>query len=274
MLTSGSREPGGPLSINGGKPLRIDQEKYAFEKRENGKPVIIPGNPDHSLLMQLMESDDPGLVMPIHPSRSAHGRILAPEKIALVRQWIKQGAKYEPHWAYTSPKKSALPEVTHSDWAKDNPLDSFIAARFEKAGLTPNPEEKSYRLIRRLYFDLTGLPPTPEELEEILHDGRDFDTVYRETVDRLLKSDGYAEHWTRHWLDVARYADTHGYQLDNYRSIWPYRDWVINAFKENMPFDQFTREQIAGDMMPNATTEQISPRVLTAVYRPMGRRDR
>jgi hypothetical protein len=254
---SGSREPGGPLSINGGKPLRIDQEEYAFEKRENGKPVIIPGNPDQSLLMQLMESDDPGIVMPIHPSRSPHGRILAPEKIALVRQWIKQGAKYEPHWAYVSPKKSAFPDVTHSDWAKDNPIDSFIAAQFEKAGLTPNPEEKPYRLIRRLYFDLTGLPPAPEELKKILNDDRDFDTVYRETVDRLLNSDAYAEQWAKHWLDVARYADTHGYQLDNYRSIWPYRDWVISAFKENMPFDQFTREQIAGDMMPNAKTEQV-----------------
>tara|TARA_B110000908_G_scaffold62345_1_gene75646 strand:+ start:1515 stop:4187 length:2673 start_codon:yes stop_codon:yes gene_type:complete len=254
---AGSREPGGPLTPNGGEPLRLDKEKFAFGKRENGKPVIIPGNPDESLLMQLMESDDPDQVMPIHPSRSPHGRILAPEKIALVRQWIKQGAKYEPHWAYTSPKKNALPEVTHSEWAMDNPIDRFIAARFEKAGLAPNQEEKPYRLIRRLYFDLTGLPPAPEELEKILNDKREFDVVYRETVDKLMKSNAYAEQWTRHWLDVARYADTHGYQLDNYRSIWPYRDWVINAFKENMPFDQFTRDQIAGDMMPSATTDQV-----------------
>lgn len=254
---SGSREPGGPLTPNGGTPLRLDQEKYAFEKRENGKPVIIPGDPDASLLMQLMESEDPDQVMPIHPSRSPHGRILAPEKIALVRQWIKEGAQYEEHWAYISPEKATLPDVKYADWAKDNPVDRFIAAKFEKLGLIPNPEEKPYRLIRRLYFDLTGLPPSPEELDEILSDERDFDTVYRETVDKILKTDAYAEHWTRHWLDAARYADTHGYQLDNYRSIWPYRDWVIGAFKKNMPFDQFTREQIAGDMMPSASVDNI-----------------
>ncbi len=254
---SGSREPGGPISKDDGQPLRLDQEKYAFEKRKNGKPVIIPGNPDDSLLIQLMESDDPDLVMPLHPTRSLHGTILDPEKISLVRQWIKEGANYEPHWAYITPKKHPLPKVAHSDWAKNNPIDRFIAARFENRGLKPNPEENSARLIRRLYFDLTGLPPTLEDLDEILNDTRDFDTVYGETVNKLLKTDSYAEHWTRHWLDVARYADTHGYQLDNYRSVWPYRDWVINAFKNNIPFDQFTREQIAGDMIPKAKIEQV-----------------
>ncbi|HCI92752.1 MAG TPA: hypothetical protein DHV60_09430, partial [Verrucomicrobiales bacterium] len=254
---SGSREPGGPISKDDGQPLRLDQEKYAFEKRKNGKPVIIPGNPDDSLLIQLMESDDPDLVMPLHPTRSPHGTIMDPEKISLVRQWIKEGAKYEPHWAYITPKKHPLPEVADSDWAENNPIDRFIAARFENRGLEPNPEENSARLIRRLYFDLTGLPPTLEDLDEILNDTRDFDTVYGETVNKLLKTDSYAEHWTRHWLDVARYADTHGYQLDNYRSVWPYRDWVINAFKNNMPFDQFTREQIAGDMIPKAKIEQV-----------------
>ena len=254
---SGGREPGGSIAKNGGKPLRIDQAKYAFEKRENGKPVIIPGDPDNSLLVQLMESKDPDLVMPIDPSRSPHGAILEPAKIALVRRWVKEGAQYEPHWAYIAPKKQSLPEVTNIDWAKDNPIDRFIAARFEKARLTPNPEERPSRLYRRLYFDLTGLPPAPEELDQLLNDKRDFDIVYLETVDRLLDTQAYAEHWTRHWLDVARYADTHGYQLDNYRSIWPYRDWVLGAFRKNMPFDQFTREQIAGDMMPSPELDQI-----------------
>ncbi len=254
---SGSREPGGKLSGNKGQPFRLDLEEFAFEERENGKPAIIPGDPDNSLLVQLMESTDPEQVMPIHPSRSPHGSILTPEKIALVRRWVKEGAKYEPHWAYIPPKKSPLPEVAHTTWAKENPVDRFIAARFEQANLTPNPEEKPARLIRRLYFDLTGLPPTPEALDQILSDTRDFDTVYRETVDKLLNTDAYAEHWTRHWLDVARYADTHGYQLDNYRSIWPYRDWILRAFKQNMPFDQFTREQIAGDMMPDPSLNQI-----------------
>ena len=254
---AGSREPGGPIAKNGGKPLRIDLAEYAFEKRENGKAVIIPGDPDNSLLLQLMESQDPNEVMPLHPSRSPHGSILEPEKIALVRRWIKEGAQYEVHWAYVPPKKHPLPEVQHTEWAKDNPIDRFVAARFEKKGLTPNPQEKPARLYRRLYLDLTGLPPTLEELKRWLNDPRDPDTVYLEAVNHLLHSQAYAEHWTRHWLDVARYADTHGYHLDNYRSIWPYRDWVLNAFKTNMPFDEFTLEQIAGDMIPNATRNQI-----------------
>ncbi|BDS06221.1 hypothetical protein NT6N_12610 [Oceaniferula spumae] len=252
---SGTREPGGPLTPNDGPPLRIDQPEFAFEKRPNGKPVIIPGDPDGSLLMKLMESKNPDEVMPLHPERSPHGSILAPEKIALVRRWIKEGAKYEEHWAYIAPKKAELPEIENKDWAR-NPIDYFVAKRLETAGLAPNSDESKARLLRRLSFDLTGLPPSPEEVEKFTTDTRDFDTVYLEKVNQLLDSDAYAENYARHWLDVARYADTHGIHIDNYRSIWPYRDWVINAFRQNMPFDQFTREQIAGDMMPNATLDQ------------------
>lgn len=246
---SGTREPKD-------NPLRIDQAKFALEKRENGKPVIIPGDPDNSLLMQLMESKNPEEVMPIHPSRSPHGSILAPEKIALVRRWIQEGAKYEAHWAYLAPRKAPLPTINHPEWAK-NPIDDFIAKKLENANLEPNQEEDKARLLRRVTLDVTGLLPTPEETDKFVADTRPFDTVYSEKVDQLLSTDAYAEQFARHWLDVARYADTHGIHIDNYRSIWPYRDWVINAFRANMPFDQFTVEQIAGDMLPNPTTDQI-----------------
>ncbi|PQJ27292.1 DUF1549 domain-containing protein [Rubritalea profundi] len=237
------------------EPLRLDQEKGVFSVRESGKPVIIKGDPDNSFLLQLMESPDPDVVMPPHPSKSPHGKIMDPSEIAMVRQWIKEGAEFEAHWAYIAPEKEPLPAIQSKDWAR-TPIDHFIASKFEEAGLKPNGDQDKARLLRRLNFDLTGLPPTAEEAKSFLNDKRDSETVYQEKVDQLLKTDAYAEHFSRHWLDVARYADTHGIHIDNYRSIWPYRDWVINAFKSNMPFDQFTREQIAGDMMPNATIEQ------------------
>lgn len=237
------------------EPLRLDSEEGVFSARESGKPVIVKGDPDNSFLLQLMESDDPNVVMPPHPSKSPHGKIMDPNEIALVRQWIKQGAKYEDHWAYISPKKAELPSIQSKDWAR-NPIDFFVASKLEKNGLSPNKDQDKARLLRRLNFDLTGLPPTIEETQEFLTDSRDFESVYSEKVDQLLNSDAYSEHFTRHWLDVARYADTHGIHHDNYRSIWPYRDWVISAFKSNMPFDQFTREQVAGDMMENATMDQ------------------
>ena len=237
------------------EPLRLDQEQGVFSVRESGKPVIIKGDPDNSFLLQLMESQDADVVMPPHPSKSPHGKIMDPSEIAMVRQWIKEGAEFEAHWAYIAPKKAALPAIQSEEWAR-NPIDYFIASKLENAGLKPSGDQDKSRLLRRLSFDLTGLPPTAEEAKRWLDDSRDFETVYQEKVDQLLKTDAYAEHFARHWLDVARYADTHGIHFDNYRSIWPYRDWVINAFKDNMPFDQFTREQIAGDMMPNATMEQ------------------
>lgn len=238
-------------------PLRLDVAAEAFLARENGKPVIIKGEPDASYLIELVESTDKDLVMPPHPETNPHGKLMQPQEIALLRRWVKEGAKYEDHWAYIQPTKQELPVIKNKTWAAANPIDQYIAAKFEKFGLTPNAQEKPSRLFRRLFFDLTGLPPTPDQIEKLLADPREFDVVYSETVDNLLKTDAYAEHWARHWLDVARYADTHGIHIDNYRSIWPYRDWVIKAFQNNMPFDQFTREQIAGDMMPNATLDQI-----------------
>jgi len=237
------------------EPLRLDSAEGAFAIRDSGKPIIIKGDPDNSYLIELMESKDPDQVMPLHPSRSPHGRIMDPADIALVRRWVKEGANYEKHWAYIAPKKAELPLVKDKDWIR-KPIDHFILSKLEKNNLAPNPDEDKARLLRRLSLDLTGLTPTPKEVTDFLADTRDFEEVYSEKVDQLLKTDSYAEHFARHWLDVARYADTHGIHIDNYRSIWPYRDWVINAFRDNMKFDQFTLEQIAGDMLPNATLEQ------------------
>ncbi len=247
------------------EPYRLDKEKEALALRENGKANIIKGDPDNSYLIELMESKDPDMVMPIHPSKNPHGSIMDPADIALVRRWVKEGAVFEDHWAYIAPKKAELPEVKQSDWVR-KPIDHFILAKLEEKGLKPNSDEAKTRLLRRLTFDLTGLPPTAEEIQSFTSDKRDFEKVYEEKVNTLLDTDAYAEHFGRHWLDVARYGDTHGIHNDNYRSIWPYRDWVINAFRSNMKFDEFTKVQIAGDMMPNATVQQ---KVATGFHRCM-----
>ncbi|WP_018970487.1 DUF1553 domain-containing protein [Rubritalea marina] len=247
--------PDGGSRMPEGEPLRVDKADDVFSPRANGKPVVVKGDPDASYMLQLMETDDVNKVMPPDPSKSPHGKIMDQRDIQLVRKWIEQGAEFEDHWAYIAPKKNELPEVEKSDWPR-NPLDNYVLAKMEAAGVEPNPEQSNARLLRRLYFDLTGLPPAADELKKILADTRDFDVVYAETVDKLLNSQEYAENFARHWLDVARYADTHGIHIDNYRSIWPYRDWVLEAFKNNMPFDQFTREQISGDMMVKASNAQ------------------
>ncbi|MFT5904751.1 MAG: hypothetical protein ACI9E1_000337 [Cryomorphaceae bacterium] len=247
------------------EPYRLDKEKEALAIRGNGKANIIKGDPDNSYLVQLMESKDPEMVMPLHPTRSPHGKIMDPADIALVRRWVKEGAVFEDHWAYIAPEKAEFPDVQQSDWVR-KPIDHFILAKLEEKGLKPNSDEAKTRLLRRLTFDLTGLPPTAEEILSFTSDKRDFEKVYEEKVEALLNTDAYAEHFGRHWLDVARYGDTHGIHNDNYRSIWPYRDWVINAFRSNMKFDEFTKVQIAGDMMPDSTVEQ---KVATGFHRCM-----
>ena len=236
-------------------PLRLDLEEFAYEKREDGAQPFIPGDPENSYMIQLMESDDPHEVMPLHPSRDpAHGKVMKKEDIELVKEWIRQGAKYEPHWAYVQPIKKDLPKAGQG-WNK-NAVDHFIAEKHTELEISPSPQQEEHRLLRRVYFDLTGLPPTPAELDSFLKDEREFDLKYVETVDKLLSSTEYAEHMTRQWMDVSRYADTQGVHHDYHRTVWPYRDWVIDAFKQNMPFDQFTIEQLAGDLIPNATEQQ------------------
>src|SRR5205823_6548725 len=171
----------------------------------------------------------------------------------LLKRWIAAGAKYQAHWSLIAPKRPALPEVKNRRWVR-NPIDYFILARLEQEGLEPAPEADHRTLARRLSLDITGLPPSPTEVEDLVQ--ARADDAYDKLVDRLLRLPAYGEHRARYWLDAARYADSNGIHIDNYREIWPYRDWVINAFNRNEPFDQFTVDQLAGDLIPNHTLDQ------------------
>ncbi len=242
---SGTREP---KKV----PLRLDRVADAFTPRDDDKPVIIKGKPSESALIQRIISTDPDELMP--PPRSH--KTLKPEEIAMVERWIEQGAEYEPHWSF-APVKKPVPPAAGAGWAA-NPVDHFIADKLDKSAAKPNPPEDSARFYRRLHFDLTGLPPAPEAIEAFKKSAAaDPQAAVEAAADQLLATTASAENLTRHWLDAARYADTHGIHIDNYRAIWPYRDWVIRAFQANMPWDQFTTEQIAGDMLPNRTLDQL-----------------
>lgn len=229
--------------------LRLDLEDAAFAERPNGTP-IVPGDPAASLLYQRITHEQSALRMPPEYSHKS----LQPEDIEKIKEWIEDGAKWSEHWAYTALERPEPPPVQDAKWAK-NPIDRFVLAKLEDAGLEPAPEADRRTLIRRVTLDLTGLPPTPAEVEAFLDD--QSPNAYENLVDRLLASPAYGEHRARYWLDAARYADTHGLHIDNYREMWPYRDWVIEAFNQNMPFDQFTVEQLAGDLLENPTREQL-----------------
>ncbi|HTO02208.1 MAG TPA: DUF1549 domain-containing protein, partial [Opitutus sp.] len=228
--------------------LRLDKPEDAFAQRKGG-PAIVKGDPARSTLIQRLHSKDPAEVM---PPPETH-KILKLGEIEMLEQWVREGAIYEEHWAFVPPKRSADPINANASWAR-NSIDRFVLARLERENLTPSPEADRSALLRRVTYDLTGLPPTPSEIEAFLADPAP--DAYERVVDRLLASPRYGEHRARYWLDYARYADTHGLHLDNFRSIWPYRDYVIRAFNENKPFDEFTREQLAGDMLPARTLDQ------------------
>jgi hypothetical protein len=228
--------------------LRLDIKDGAMAARKNGTP-IVPGKPDESLLIKRIFSDNAAYRMP--PTFS-HKTLTAEQKDTL-RKWIEQGAPWKEHWSFIPPVQPALPEVKNTAWVK-TPIDRFVLARMESVGLTPNAEADRRTLIRRVTLDLTGLPPSPDEVAAFVNDSSP--TAYEKVVDRLLASPRYGEHRARYWLDAARYADSQGLHIDNYREMWPYREWVINAFNRNMPFDQFTIDQLAGDLLPNATLEQ------------------
>ena len=214
---------------------------------KSGKRTIVPGKPDQSELIARVTSSDPEARMPYHAPP------LSRPQIDLLRRWIKQGAKWEDHWAFVAPKPQVVPAVKHSAWPRQ-PLDRFILARLEKEGLSPSPEAEKSALLRRVSLDLTGLPPTPEEQASFLADSSP--DAYEKQVDRLLTSPHYGERWASMWLDLARYADTKGYEKDMERSgVWPYRDWVIDAFNRNVPYDRFVITQLAGDLLPDATFE-------------------
>lgn len=234
------------------EPLRLDRTAEALANRASGKPVIIKGDPAGSLLMQLVRATDPTEVMP--PPKSH--KTLTPRDIALLERWIQQGAEYQAHWSLIPPVKPAVPE-TAAVWAT-NPIDSFIADRLEQENFKPNPAETPRRFYRRLHFDLTGLPPAPAAVDAFEQAAAvDYQKAVEAASDELLASTAAAEHQARIWLDAARYADTHGIHIDNYRAIWPYRDWVIRAFQQNLRWDRFTIEQLAGDLLPEPTLDQI-----------------
>jgi len=232
--------------------LRLDNRKDALRGGKSGRLAIVPGQSAQSHLLERVQATDPADVMP------AKGDRLSPEQIAALRAWIDAGAVWpdtdpKSHWAYVRPVRPAPPAVRNRKWVR-NEIDAFVLARLDQEGLAPSPEADRSTLLRRLSLDLTGLPPTLEEQDAFLKDRRP--DAYERLVERLLASPHHGEHIARWWLDLARYADSNGYQVDLARSVWPYRDWVINAFNQNMPFDQFTLEQLAGDLLPNATLEQ------------------
>lgn len=233
--------------------LRLDFRDEAIKPLESGQTAIVPGDVVKSHLLARINSANPDEAMP--PASS--GKSLTPEQKATLKAWIEQGAEYQGHWAFIAPQRREAPgtQGQESLGFVRNGIDQFILARLQAEGLAPSPEADKVTLIRRATLDLTGLPPTPQEVDAFLQDASP--NAYETVVNRLLESPRYGEHFGRIWLDAARYGDTHGLHLDNERSLWPYRDWVINAFNRNMPFDQFTIEQLAGDLLPNPTTEQL-----------------
>jgi len=238
----------GPDSESREAKLRLDQEEDAKADRD-GFPVIVPGKPDKSDLVYRIFNRDPDEVMP--PPDSRH-QLTATEKQTL-RDWIKQGAKWEKHWAFVKPETRKPPKVSKPAWPK-NPIDHFVLHTLDGKQLNPSPAASREKILRRVSLDLTGLPPTLEEVSTFLADNKPG--AYARAVDRLLASPRYGETMALPWLEAARFADTDGYQYDGPRSMWRWRDWVINAYNANTPFDQFTIEQLAGDLLPNATLDQ------------------
>ncbi len=225
--------------------LRLDEREAAVKQGS-----LIPGKSAESEVYLRLISPEKGKQMP--PPKS--GKKLTAEQIAILKRWIDEGASYAAHWAYVVPKRPHLPQVKQTAWPR-NPIDRFILARLEAEGLAPTEEADKTTLLRRVTLDLTGLPPTPDEVDAFLADTSA--NAYEKVVDRLLKSPRYGEHMARYWLDLARFGDTHGMHLDNYREMWPYRDWVIRAFNDNLPYDRFVTLQLAGDLVPNPTTDDL-----------------
>ncbi len=225
--------------------IRFDREEGFFAEREKSGPTVVKGHPEKSPLIERITSTDKDEIMP--PPKEH--KILKPAEVAVLKKWIEQGAEWQPHWAFIAPVKAAVPA------GAAHPVDAFIQEKLTSVGLKPSPSADKRTLARRVSLDLTGLPPSPEMVDAFVNNAAP--DAYEKLVDQLLASPRYGEHRARYWLDAARYADTHGIHIDNYREIWPYRDWVINAFNTNEHFDQFTIEQIGGDLLPRPTREQL-----------------
>ncbi len=230
--------------------LRLDLRDSTLKPAKSGKIAIVPNDTKASELVQRIETTDQDDLM---PPPAAKLPLTEAQKKILVK-WVNAGAEYKPHWAFTAPRQNRLPAVGDGSWPR-NEIDYFVLARLEREGVSPSAKADKYTLIRRVYLDLIGLPPTPEQVDAFVNDTNS--NAYERVVDDLLASPRYGERWARRWLDLARYADTNGYEKDRQRSMWPYRDWLIKALNADMPFDEFTIEQIAGDMLPNASTDQL-----------------
>ncbi|MBB6110026.1 hypothetical protein HDF23_002782 [Mucilaginibacter lappiensis] len=233
--------------------LRLDMPESAYQAlKDNPKAhALVPGEPSLSEVYKRISTQD---TMELMPPPASNLKRLSAYEVDLIKKWIKQGAKYEKHWAFVPPKLPTVPQVKNTAWPK-NQIDNFILQKLEQKGIDPNPEADKERLLKRLSLDLTGLPPSLPMMDSFLADKSA--NAYQKMVDQLIQSPQYGEKMTLHWLDVARYADSHGYQDDNYRSQWPWRDWVIHAFNENLPYDKFVTWQLAGDLLPNSTQEQL-----------------
>jgi hypothetical protein len=223
--------------------LRLDIRQNALDGGDSGRPAIVPGKPDASEIVARIRSTDPDVIMPPPHEKKP----LAPGQIRLFEAWIAAGAGYAPHWSFVAPKKAVVPAVAGAA----TPIDAFVRDHLAKMQVQPAPAAGSATLCRRLYLDLVGLPPSPDDLAAFNRDG------YGKTVEKLIASPRYGEKWARHWLDLARYADSNGYEKDKPREMWAWRDWVVAAFNRDLPFDQFVIEQIAGDLLPNATQDQV-----------------
>ena len=240
----------GPDSATREAGLRFDREDSAKSRLEDSDEIaIVPGQPGFSEMLTRMTAADPDLRMPPADSNLS----VSQEEIELIRRWIAEGAHWERHWSLITPVKAEIPEVQNASWPI-NSIDHFILYRLETEGLNPSPQANKSRWLRRVSFDLTGLPPTLQELDDFLAD--DSEAAYAKAADRLLQSDSFGERMAQEWLDVARYGDTDGLFEDHPRSIYPWRDWVINAFNSNLPYRDFITWQIAGDLLPDASMEQ------------------
>lgn len=236
--------------------LRLDNAQGALRLLTTGHRAVVANKPEQSELVKRINAKAIGIMPPVTANKP-----LTEQQRQTLKRWIAQGAVYQPHWAFVPPKIAPVPKLKHPAWVR-NPIDSYVLARLEREGLLPSKEADRYALIRRASLDLIGLPPTPEETEAFVQDKSP--NAYEKLVDRLLASPRYGERWARKWLDLARYADTNGYEKDRSRSIWLYRDWVIDALNRDLPFDQFTLQQIAGDMLPNAS---MSQKIATGFHR-------
>lgn len=243
----------GPDEVARQAGLRLDRRENAISKCESGRVAIVPGKPAESELIVRINSHDHNAQMPPASAKKP----MTEQQRVILEQWIAEGAEFTSHWAYTPPVRADVPQVKNSVWPR-NPIDAFVLNRLEGEGILPNEEAAPHVWLRRVNFDLTGLPPSLEDLNSFEDRLRTVarEEVYSEVVDRLLRSSRYGERMAMQWLDAARYADTNGYNNDETRTMWPWRDWVIKAFTDGMPYDQFLTEQIAGDLLPDATVSQ------------------